>query len=467
MKRYARIFKNTFPLMTLLALLALALGYYLFYVRGKEAYFTHRYLRLLAFASGQIEERLDTIESVFANYQKDDTLTAADLDGLAKDLRALPSIERVDAPPDFHVACDGVTLEGRIEGDQFWVYAGWRELPKKGEKPGKRKEKRCGEAKDAQTAVFRFDPFALTQYGQRKSFEGFETFLVASRDGTVLFRKNQRGSREVHIVSLKGLATPEGKAVDLVASARATSNLEVTLGGEPYRLFLRPCCRKIWAADREPPAGEGEKPKAQHAALKEAAAAGNSLELVVGGAVRTSTLSAQTWSISFTVGLAVVSLLALALLSLAFLRVLAIGPKEKLRVADALWVGFSAVVGVGLLTLLLVDLHAYQSLMAGTDDNLETLAREIKGNMKKELTAAWAQLGEFNRSALTELAKGDPRTLAKVATCGDVTDRKLPARRKVPPPAYFEFERFAWVDSRARQCFKWSLDDAKDPLVQD
>jgi hypothetical protein len=461
MKRYAQIFKNsTFPLMTLLALLALALGFYLFHVRNREAYFTHRYLRLLAFASGQIEERLDTIESVFANYQKDETLSAKDLDNLPADLRALPSIEKVDAPPsDFAVACTGVTLEGRIEGDRFWVYAGWRETSKKA-KDGRK----CGKAKENEIALFRFDPFTLAQYDQRKGFEGFETFLVASRDGTVVFQKNQRGSREVNIVSLKGLVTSEGKAVDLLAAARTTSNVEVTLGGESYRLFLRPCCRTIWTADREPPpAKEGDRSKIP--ASKEAAAAGNSLELVVGGAVRTSTLSAQTWSISFTLGLAVVSLLALALLGLSFLRVLAIGPQEKLRVADALWVGFSAVVGVGLLTLLLVDLHAYRSLITGTDENLEKLAGEIKHNMKEELKVAWTQLGDFNRQAMEEL-KGDRKEVPVAATCGDLRKAGLPPREIKTPGFYLDFERFAWADSKGQQCFKWSIDKAKDPLVR-
>lgn len=450
MKRYAQIFKNsTVPLMTLLALLALAAGYYLFYVRGKEDYFTHRYLRLLAFDSGQIEERLGTIQSVFANYQEDATLSFKDLDRLAKDLRALPSVERVSAPPPgFAVASDRVTLEGRIEGDQFWVYAGWRERLKQGEK-----------RKTGEIAVFRFDPFALAQSDRRKGFEGFETFLVASRDGTVLFQKNQRDSREVKIVSLKGLITREGKEVDLLAAARTTSNVEVTLGGESYRLFLRPCCRTIWAADREPPAvKDGERPKG-------VTAAESSLELIVGGAVRTSTLSAQTWSISFTVGLAVVSLLALALLGLSFLRVLAIGRQEKLRVADALWVGFSAVVGIGLLTLLLVDLHAYRSLIVGTDANLESLAGEIKANMEEELAVAWKQLGDYNQKALDQLKN---RTLPKVPLCKDIVGRKLLlARDKAPLDSYFDFERFTWADSQGQQCFKWSLNDARDPLVKD
>src|SRR5690242_15086615 len=93
MKRLSQLFKNrTFPFMTLLALLAVLVGYYLFYVRGREVYFTHRYVRLLAFESGRLEERLSTLASIFANYQKDQTLRA-------RDLKSLPGIERLGSPP--------------------------------------------------------------------------------------------------------------------------------------------------------------------------------------------------------------------------------------------------------------------------------------------------------------------------------------------------------------------------------
>jgi len=463
MKRYAQIFKNrTFPLMTLLALATLALGYYLFHVRGREDYFTHRYLRLLAFESGRIEERLATLDGVFTNYQKDDTLTAADL----ADLKDLPSLERLEPPPaDFQVADEGVTRQGRIEDDQFRIYAGWKQRKTIGS--GKAGQGTGGKEKDSEDVVFRFDPFALAQPDLP---EDFETLFVASRDGTVLYQTTQNGGRQLRIVSVKKLLGGDGKELDLAAFARSTSILDVRFAGEPYKLFLRPCCRTIWEAPREPPPQSKEGPPAKAARASDA----SSLEWVVGGAVRSSTLSAQCWAISFTVGIFVVSLFVLALLSLSFLRVLAIGPKEKLRVADAQWVGFTAIMGVGLLTLLLVDLHAYRALIDGTDERLAALAVEIRKNLNLELGAAWKQLNEFNgrvEAKIRETGKGKP---AEVTSCGDLRKAGIEPRRallagKLPHAAfsYSDFERFTWTDSTGRQCFKWALDWPGDPLVRD
>ncbi|HEV8582516.1 MAG TPA: hypothetical protein VGX68_25910 [Thermoanaerobaculia bacterium] len=448
MKRLAQIFKNrTFPL-TVLALLALAVGYYLFHVRGREAYFTHRYLRLLAFESGRLEERLANLDAIFANYQKDGTLRAADL---AAGLKDIPAVERLERPPaDFQVPKEAIAREGRIEGDRFRVYAGWRQ--------------RFADL-HVEEVAFRFDPFALAQPGLP---EDFETLFVATRDGTVLYQKTQNGGRQLRIVNVRKLLGDDGKELDLAAFAHSTSKLDVRFAGESYKLFLRPCCRAIWRPSAERPSkpGEGSSPTPQVSST-------DPLEWVIGGAVRSSTLSGRCWAISFTVGILVVALFVLALLSLSFLRVLAIGPKEKLRVADALGVGFTAIMGVGLLTLLLLDLHAYRALIDGTDARLAALAGNVKENLNAELVAAWKQLGSFNarveeRMRALRDAKGKPveiKDYAGFRAAGIAPRESLLAGQGPAVFSYSDFERFTWVDNSGRQCFKWALAWPGDPLV--
>jgi hypothetical protein len=419
-----RFFKyRTFPLMTLVVLLAILLGYYLFYVRGREDYFTHRYVRLLAFESSRITGRLSTYENVFDSYQKDEGLKAGEL-------MNVPGLELLKSPPqDFKVVDGSITREARLEGEHFWIYAGWKQ------------------AQDS--VVFRFEPFALIQ----SLPPDFETLFVARMDGTVLFQKNQNRNRELRIVNVKRFVGDDSKPLDLAAYSQSTSSLDVRFAGAPYKLFLRPCCRGIW----EP---GGKSPD----------------WLVVGGAVPASTLSMQSWSISFTMGIALIALFVLALLCLPFLRLLAIGAEEKLRMADALWIGFTAILGIGLLTLLLLDFHAYRGLTARIDKSLVELADKIVGNMSDELGVAWTQLDKLNQEAEKGIGPG----LASAGTCADLAnsaavhppqrfDRRpfLWQRQPAVADPYTDFERFTWTDFKGTQCFKWSLGEAADPLVRD
>jgi hypothetical protein len=424
MKPYTHVFKNrTFPLMTLVALLAIMVGYYLFYVRSREDYFMHRYGRLLASESYRLRERLSILDTVFKNYYKDESLRATDLTSLPG------GIELQDPPPsDFEIGQQGITREGRVEGDRFWIYSGWKQ--------------------QGEDVAYRFDPFDLT----KGSFSDFDVLFVARQDGTVLAQK-RTPNMQLRIVNVKKFIGEDGKEVDFAAYSQSSSILDVRLAGAPYKLFLRPCCRGTWRTSGSSP---GSKPEPEW--------------LVVGGAVPSSTLSVRTWSISLSMAIALIALLVLALLCLPFLRILAIGAEEKLRVADALWIGFTASVGVGLLTLLLLDLHAYQGLTARTDGSLAKLATEIDRHMNDELEAAWQQLGLLNQAAMEQMVPAVAEAKnCKAVHLQDQDRRKTFIWERQPRIAagYTDFERFTWTDPQGQQCFKWSLGGAKDPLVGD
>jgi hypothetical protein len=423
MKPYAQVFKNrTVPLLTLVSLLAVLVGYYLFYVRSREDYFTHRYARLLASESSRLRERLSTLDTVFKNYSKDKSLSATDLMSLSGE------IELQDSPPaDFNIAQEGITREGRVEGERFWIYTGWMQKGK--------------------AVAYRFDAFAM---GKSLPSE-FDVLFVARQDGTVLAQK-RIPNQQLRMVNVKKLIGKDGKGLDFATYSQSTSSLDVQLAGDPYKLFLRPCCPGNWGAS-----GSSAKSRPEPEWL------------VVGGAVPSSTLSVRSWSISLSMAIALIALLVLALLCVPFLRILGIGAEEKLRVADALWIGFTAIVGVGLLTLLLLDLHAYQGLTARIDGSLEDLADKIDENMAAELVAAWRQLDDLNQAALEQIGPA----LAKAESCKAVHLPDKDRRRntfiwKLQPgvaAGYTDFERFTWTDSQGQQCFKWSLGEAKDPLV--
>src|SRR5215217_6905104 len=209
MRSYAQVFKNrTVPLLTLVSLLAVLVGDYLFYVRSREDYFTHRYARLLASESSRLRERLSTLDTVFKNYSKDKSLSAADLMSLPGE------IELQDSPPaDFNIADQGITKEGRVEGDRFWIYTGWKQ------------------GRQGKPVAYRFDAFDM---GKSLPSE-FEVLFVARQDGTVLAQK-RTPNRQLRMVNVKKLRGADGKELDFATYSQSTSSLEVQLAGAPYKL---------------------------------------------------------------------------------------------------------------------------------------------------------------------------------------------------------------------------------------
>jgi hypothetical protein len=433
MSAYRQIFqRRTFPVLTVLALLVLAGGYYLFYRSNREDYFRHRYLRQLAFESGRIGDSIDAYKRLFESYQNDKAGFRP-----ADPQRVIPGLEQTEPPDGFPATGSRAVFQERVENGRLWIYAG----PIVG-------------------FVYRFQPF--TPFEPRTEGD-FESFFVARRDGTVLL---QTGNRELRIVNVNRLLGANGKELDLAQLANSSSQARVLFAGESYELFLQPCCRGI----------EDEAARADGA---NGAAAGEiawSPNWVVGGLVSTSQFTKNCLSISFTVALLLVALFVFVILAAPILRLFYIGPEETVRVRDALAEGATAIMGVGLLTLLLLDLHSYRALAVAEDARIERLAGEISRHVGEELGTAALQLRQLDRGVENQVRD---RLGRAPALCGDlILPDGIAGVPLLTPKAefladrlteagivYSDFERFSWVDPAGDQCFKWTLGKGRDPRV--
>ncbi len=467
MRSFSQLVRRwTFPAMTVLALLVLAGGYYLFYKSSREDYFRHRHLRRLAFESARLGDTVEAYRRLLKNFRndRDGGYRPDDLLELARGL------ERVDLPEGFPSSSAGVALQERVEEGRLWIYAG-----------------------SIGGFAYRFQPFELFQPTEDGDLD---VFFVARRDGTVLF---QRGPSGLRLANLSKLSGADGKELDLTPFANSSSQIDVRFAGEGYKLFLQPCCRGIRQVPKKAqspaavpevkvtltldPALEAVLAR-QDGALGDGENAGEeswSPDWVVGGLVSTSRFTLESLRISFTVAILLVALLVLVILSAPFLRLFYVGAEEKVRVRDALAVGATVVVGVGLLTMLLLDLHAYQHLADQGDEGLSQLASHIVGNVEEELKEAAGQLNALNglvRRSVEARLGGPPKR------CEDLFDEnnsKAILRPRVDlvatrlQPSFFQnsgfefqypgFERFAWMDPSGWQCFNWGIAKGREPRI--
>ena len=287
--------------------------------------------------------------------------------------------------------------------------------------------------------------------------EGFDDILItqAGADGQVIFQ--QRGS-SLRLVSLDKLtsAADEGKTIDLNTLGQSSNVADVKLAGADYKLFLHPVNLSI----SQTGADDARR-----------------LRWVICGLVPASHFRREVWTISYSILIVFAFFTALSILSWPFLKLVLIGPKDRLRTADIYFLFFSTLIGLALLTTLGLYGYSYIELGREMDGQLETLAKQVKENFQAEVTASLNQLDGLNRDTdlrgdFSKLSGGTPGS----ATPNGEKDRAKPKRwyrtgilkNSSVPPAYRSYPYFdtaVWIDEKGRQRLKWTVESYQPQFI--
>lgn len=176
---------------------------------------------------------------------------------------------------------------------------------------------------------------------------------------------------------------------------------------------------------------------------------------------------------------ALTALLALAWLAWPLLKVAFMGPTERVRAFDLVFLGFSLLLGAALLTLLSLDVAGYLGerepmvvdaeaarVAAGgaatVDLQLAGLASSLQQGFKSELDdalvslAALSPLAEENPSLVVrDLYEPRPGTFGKGWPVGAPLDIRYPI-----------FQTVAWIGPEGEQRVKWSTDPVPAPTLR-
>jgi hypothetical protein len=298
--------------------------------------------------------------------------------------------------------------------------------------------------------------------------QGFDAVLIASlkddkkfvatggAEPRVLSRViYQSRSPELDIDSLDNLVRSDApdKMVDLRTLTGKTGLVDVRIADTDYKVYVQPV--------DIPMATVGQEEKESHEK--------NSLWIVC-GLVQANHFRRQTWAFPYTVLITVAFLTVLIALSWPFLRLIFIGPKDRLRLADVYLIAFAFLVGSAILTFFTLYGLTYRRSEYQLDTQLQNLSKTIAGytdenhvfhagsfhteidQISKEIDELNHRLPKLERESL-ESTQNRCNGLAH-SGAGIFKDNSFFKDLAREPYPYFR--RVTWTDLAGNMCVVWS-----------
>jgi hypothetical protein len=270
------------------------------------------------------------------------------------------------------------------------------------------------------------------------SDDEFSNVLIAdaATNGTVIF---QQDYSEFRVISLDKLTlADEDQKLDFAVVSQSSGVADVNLAGSRFKLFFHPINLSV------PQTGSAAK----------------ETHWIVCGLVPASQFRRETWAISYSVLIVFTCLPALGVLIWPFLKLMLIGPKDRLRTADVYFLSFAILIGIFLLTSLGLYGYSYLHLEGQMDDQLQQLSKNIRHNFDEELGAGLKQL------ELLTYTKQAQEDFLKLEKPNDVVSRNTVFNDlKLSSQPYPYFDTVAWIDPEGNQRIKWTNNESNTQLI--
>lgn len=432
-----------------LAIVVLGAGYWSYFNRRSD-YLVNRDLRLLSVAAAQIGAGLESRKQIVRNFAESDYWNVsqypspeADAANLSRYLGDFTEIRRIDEMTQFPPPPDPRRRDGYV------VQQNEREIAI---------DYRADVPTPAPHATGRLSLESLIAPVLDKPLFGvFDTVFLAAANGDVISQVQPHGSppqrtilpaisRSVTrhdagaltiatITSMRDRNVKDGK-IDIAGLLAETRSTDVELYGGRYVLLTQPF---TFAAP-----GSGNAP--QHC--------------IVGGLVaRPHFLRDATEISSSLIELVVCSLLLLAC-CWPFLKLAFSGAGEPVTRADVVMGGVAAMLGAGLMALLLIDVYAYNHFKSAADDQQRAFARTMDTDVQAGIDRI-ALISEMLRSSTRRYALAFQNRNIRYAI-GDYA-KELPwyLRRQ---GTYRFYSSAAWVDDHGNQVAQFAMEGGKPPL---
>src|SRR5215467_7788336 len=352
-----------------LALLAPITVIYINYVSDQRAFFTSRSFRQLGVIGRQISSRIDTLRPILSSI-----VTSGDsyAEGTSGGNSPVPPALRIKQMEE-----KAAEVSGNGPPPKFRL----TEKPDLKEEP----ESKPGALNFKVTIADQGSPARiLVQYDYRPEGSKYHYFLKADvamdelagqyldpqgkddgpvfdqvvialrSSGAVLFQNGKPGLSAANLYQIDGISAPGSKSpVELASIDGYTGLRDITVAGEPYKLFIEPFGSLLNSKN------DSEKFLDQ---------------FLVGGLIQTSQFNQASNSVPPMVLIIVLFLFLALTLSWPFIQLGLMGPDNRLRISDVVFVAFSTVVGAGLLTLVVLDLYAYLRIQRVENRQLRALS---------------------------------------------------------------------------------------------
>ncbi len=467
-KPFAAVRRLNFSYFSLLLLAIPVAVYFFLYVPSQEVDHTRRNLRVLKDLGDQVKSKIANHITVLHNaagHAAENTYSAANFSDsvnaiIRSKLKLAPGVELLhsaalrspqrapatdtllpaggkesSSPAEGHPGEDyswihqqtghyRITHHILLEGKQSWIHYHYQGVF----------ENNGGEVRIAIRARSNLDEL----FQPILSREIFDDVLVTRSSGEVIF---QMGGKELSATDLETLNDPRGKSYKLTDLLHTSNTAEASFGGTHYKLLIQPLQLFL------------QNPQGENAA--------NGPEYVEWGLcalVATERFRAETHAISYNFIIVFLLLALLTAISWPLLKIWKIGPKDRLRTSDVLFLALSVVVGAALLTISVLDWRFYWNYKRELDRQLQDFSGEVSANFRAELERGIAQLDTLN--AIFDLTyRGILRNKLSATDIWEAPRERGAVAVANASRRYPFFNLMVWIDSRGEQIVKWSTGD--------
>ena len=409
--------------------------YYVYLVKAKESYLIRSNLRLLTTTGRQVEDWVAARQRFFKTM-----IQSAHPEELARAWEATRETREKLPTPVFVTLKPGAPQD-QVKPPELFLDAGGR----------------LWLAQRSEAGASHRVPFDVPILETVRQ-DVFDIVLLTTPDGKILMRSNEE---DLHLTDLHSLFE---KKETFTREVGHTTDLGVLISGTPYRLFAQPCCSLVRARFEDktgetigPGSGREATPTPTPAPTGTPVAPASTVAsdrtgLVVCGLIPTAKLTERKFTISYSAMLILAGGLLMIVVSWPFLKLLLIGPGQRVRLIDVLLLGVSSLLVLSLGTLYLLDWYAYYRLKNHIDEGLKVLSQDIRANMRTEIAAAYSQLTGLVKASVAPPHPGD------VAAEQPISEPDLLRRHPGLDLSFYPFfESFTLIDREGQQTTKWSV----------
>lgn len=466
-KPFAAVRRLKFSYFPLLLLAVPVAVYFVFYVPSQEVEHTRRNLRVLKDLGDQIKSKIENHITVLHNaagHAARNNYNAANFSDsvnaiIRSKLKLAPAVELLhsaalrspqpisataaipaggkdsSSPAGEHPGEDyswihqqtghyRITHHILLEGKQNWIHYDYQGVF----------ENNGGEVRIAIRARSNLDEL----FQPILSREIFDDVLVTRSSGEVIF---QKGGKEISATDLETLSDPRGKSYKLTDLIHTSNTAAASFGGTHYKLFIQPLQLFL-----QNPPGENASNAPEY------------VEWSLCALVANERFRAETHAISYNFIIIFLLLALLTAISWPLLKIWKIGPQDRLRTSDVLFLALSVVVGAALLTVSVLDWRFYRNYKQELDRQLQDFSAEVSANFRAELERGIAQLDTLN--AIFDLTyRGILRNKLSATDIWEAPRERGSVAAANASLRYPFFNLAVWIDSRGEQIVKWSTGD--------
>ena len=444
---------------TLLVTAVVVGGYYFVYVQQRTEQLANDRLAMLQESSGYFADELGRVKRNLRNTLQDTAKTSAP-DSLSSALQEISDIVHVPATEwtadsPCHTAVHDSSEQHQHDTElyaRFEPSVNHPHLSFEFPRPHSQEDGADEEATSCRLAGI--NPDSLLSPLLPRSDTAFDKVFLARRDGRVLVAE---GTGPISVVQLplrsRGITGPQ--ASEDTSQGLYSEMFTMEAAGVSHRVFLQPFTVPVDILYSE----EDRAPNTVGAEREEV--------LYLAGVKQEQAFRAEARMLPPTVLAILLGVVVLALLAFPFLEIGLIGPTEAFRPLDVFEVALGMVIASSVVTLAVLGMYALNQREGEKFERLEGLSRVIRSTLETEAITANRQLTRLTGlmkacdSACRQQTRIWHDSLQVDGSATSVVDRVI----RDDSASYPHLEMASWIDRKADQVAKWSVEDQTTPLI--